>query len=101
MDGLFILVSIFPQLLLAFVGRNLPQFAFSSAGHSGVSLESTMMDPCSEFAPVCSSRVKRSRAGNETGRNRNEVSFPAGEFRGGYVLFEGSVQFEYRETPAR
>jgi hypothetical protein len=30
---LFVLVSVLPQLLLAFVGRNFSQFAFSSAGH--------------------------------------------------------------------
>ena len=30
---LLVLVSILSKLLLAFVGRNLPQFAFSSAGH--------------------------------------------------------------------
>ena len=30
---LFILMSILSELLLAFVGCNLPQFAFSSAGH--------------------------------------------------------------------
>ena len=31
--NLLVLVSIFSELLLAFVGRNLLQFAFSSAGH--------------------------------------------------------------------
>ena len=31
--SLLVLVSIFSELLLAFVGRNLPQLAFSSAGH--------------------------------------------------------------------
>jgi hypothetical protein len=30
---LFILVSVLPQLLLAFMGGDFPQFAFSSAGH--------------------------------------------------------------------
>jgi hypothetical protein len=29
----FVLMSVFSELLLAFVRRNLPQFAFSSAGH--------------------------------------------------------------------
>ncbi|MDR1106997.1 MAG: hypothetical protein LBL44_11625 [Treponema sp.] len=33
------------------------------------------------------------------GRKRNFVSLPAGEFRGGYVLFEGGARFECRETP--
>ena len=31
---LFVFVSIFSKLLLAFVGRNFPQLAFSSAGHT-------------------------------------------------------------------
>jgi hypothetical protein len=35
---LFLLVSIFPKLLLALMGRNLAQLAFSSAGHFSVSL---------------------------------------------------------------
>jgi hypothetical protein len=37
-DLSLILMSILPQLLLTFMGRNLSQFAFSSAGHFGVSL---------------------------------------------------------------
>jgi hypothetical protein len=36
--SLFVLVSVFPQLFLAFVGGDFPQFAFSSAGHFSVSL---------------------------------------------------------------
>ena len=31
---LFVLVSVFSELLLAFMGRYLPKFAFSSAGHT-------------------------------------------------------------------
>ena len=32
-ESLFVLVSVFSEFFLAFMGRNLPQFAFSSAGH--------------------------------------------------------------------
>jgi hypothetical protein len=35
--ALFVLVSILPKLLLALMGRNFAQFAFSSAGHFSVS----------------------------------------------------------------
>jgi hypothetical protein len=37
MDALFILVPIFSQFFLSFVGCNFSQFAFSSAGHFRVS----------------------------------------------------------------
>jgi hypothetical protein len=37
-EPLFVLVSVLSKLLLAFMRRNLPQFAFSSAGHFNVSL---------------------------------------------------------------
>jgi hypothetical protein len=37
-EALFLLVSIFPKLFLALMGRNLAQLAFSSAGHFSVSL---------------------------------------------------------------
>jgi hypothetical protein len=49
LGALFLLVSIFPKLFFALVGRNFAQLAFSSAGHFSVSL--SKVGPIPGFSP--------------------------------------------------
>ena len=60
--SLFVLVSILSELLLALMGRNFPQFAFSSAGHPDSLGISPKHDPgystrfIPDIIPGCKSR---------------------------------------------
>jgi hypothetical protein len=64
--ALFVLMSILPKLLLALMGRNFAQFAFSSAGHFSVSfwlsrrLQNKIRKPPRMLAKYGARRGKRS-----------------------------------------
>ena len=56
-------MPILSEFFLAFMGRNLPKFAFSSAGHLNISLSF-------EFLQYETEKIRRSRGGSEEIRDK-------------------------------